>query len=382
MRVVWITHNYPRHAGDVAGAFLHPLAVSLRERGVDVRVVAPSDAGQGGADALDGVPVRRVRYGTAADERLAYTGAMTDALRSPRAAFAFNRLRAALRAGAEQELEGAGADAVVHAHWWVPAGLAAPVGVPMVLTCHGTDVRLLEQVPFARLLARPTFRRARVVTTVSQALATIVRRQTGVMVAEDEVQPMPVAVGDRLWSDGSGDVVVIGRLTKQKRVHLAIQAAATARRTGATWRLTIVGDGPERLALERRASRLGVTDAVRFVGALAPDDIPVVLATAVCCVMPAKGEGFGLAAAEALMQGVPVIACLDGGGLCDLVPPTGAGRLVRPTADAISSAMASILGDPGARAAARAEGIQWRERLAPAFVAQRCLTWYQRALNA
>ncbi len=326
MRVVWITHNYPRYAGDVAGAFLHPLAVSLRERGVDVRVVAPSDAGQGGDDALDGVPVRRVRYGTATDERLAYTGAMTDALRSPRAAFAFNRLRAALRAGAEQELEGAGAGALVHAHWWVPAGLAAPVGVPMVLTCHGTDVRLLEQVPFLRLLARPTFRRARVVTTVSQALATIVRRQTGVVVADDEVQPMPVAAGDRPWSDGSGDVVVIGRLTKQKRVHLAIEAVAAARRSGTTWRLTIVGDGPERLTLERRAAQLGITDAVHFVGALAPNDIPVVFATAACCLMPAKGEGFGLAAAEALMQGVPVIACLDGGGLCDLVPPTGAGR--------------------------------------------------------
>jgi glycosyltransferase involved in cell wall biosynthesis len=98
--------------------------------------------------------------------------------------------------------------------------------------------------------------------------------------------------------------------------------------------------------------------------------------------MPAKGEGFGLAAAEALMQGVPVVACVDGGGLCDLVPPTGAGRLVRPSADAIASAVVSVLNDTGARSAARAEGIQWRERLAPAFVAQRCLTWYQRALDA
>lgn len=382
MRVVWITHNYPRHAGDVAGAFLHPLAVALRQRGIDLRVVAPSDAGQGGEDELDGVPIRRVRYGTAADERLAYRGTMMDALRSPRAAFAFNRLRAALRAGAEQELDGATGDAVVHAHWWVPSGLAAPIGVPLVLTCHGTDVRLLERIPFAGWLARPTFRRARVVTTVSRTLAAIVRRQTGVVVADDEVQPMPVTPGDRPWSDGSGDVVVVGRLAEQKRVHLAIDATAMAKRRGAPWRLTIVGDGPARLALERRAIELSVADAVRFVGAVAPDNIPVVFATAACCIMPAKGEGFGLAAAEALMQGVPVVACLDGGGLCDLVPSTGAGRLVRPTADAIASAVVDLLHDAGARDAARAEGIQWRERLSPGFVAQRCLTWYRRALNA
>ena len=382
MRVVWLTHNYPRHPGDVAGGFLHPLAVALRQRGVDVRVVAPSDAGQGGEDELDGVPIRRVRYGTAADERLAYRGSMTDALRSPRAAFAFNRLRAALRAGAEQELNGASGDALVHAHWWVPSGLAAPLGVPLVLTCHGTDVRLLERIPFAGWLARPTFRRARVVTTVSRTLAAIVRRQTGVAVADDGVQPMPVTPGERRWSDGSGDVVVVGRLTRQKRVHLAIEATAVAMRRGTPWRLVIVGDGPAMLALEQQAIALGVADAVRFVGAVAPADIPVVFATAACCIMPARGEGFGLAAAEALMQGVPVVACLDGGGLCDLVPSTGAGRLVRPAAAAIASAVIDLLGDAGARDAARAEGIQWRERLAPDFVAQRCLSWYQRALNA
>ena len=37
---------------------------------------------------------------------------------------------------------------------------------------------------------------------------------------------------------------------------------------------------------------------------------------------PAQGEGFGLAAAEALMAGVPVVACWDGGGLLDVVPET------------------------------------------------------------
>ena len=36
MRVVWITHNYPRHTGDVAGGFLHPLAVALRRPGTSM----------------------------------------------------------------------------------------------------------------------------------------------------------------------------------------------------------------------------------------------------------------------------------------------------------------------------------------------------------
>ena len=61
VRVVFLTHNYPRAAGDIAGGFLHPLAVALSRRGVDVQVIAPSDAGKGGRDVLDGIPVARVR---------------------------------------------------------------------------------------------------------------------------------------------------------------------------------------------------------------------------------------------------------------------------------------------------------------------------------
>jgi len=382
MRVVWITHNYPRFAGDVAGGFLHPLAMALREAGVDLRVVAPSDAGQGGSAPLDGVPVRRVRYGSAASERLAYRGTMTDALKSPGGAFAFNRLRSALRAGAEAELEGAGADALVHAHWWIPAGLAAPIGVPMVLTCHGTDVRLLDRIPMTAWLARPTFRRARVVTTVSKSLAEIVRRRVGVSVADDAIQPMPVSDAIRPWTDRSGGVVVIGRLTTQKRVHLAIEALAVARMEHPALTLTIVGDGPTRPVLEAIAERLRLGAAVRFVGQVDPVRVPEFLATSVCCIMPALGEGFGLAAAEALMQGVPVVACLDGGGLADVVPSSGAGRLVAPNSHAIGAAILDVLQDTAAGTAAHAAGTYWREMLAPRAVAQRCLTWYQRALHA
>lgn len=48
MRVVFLTHNYPRWPGDLSGSFLGTLAAALVRRGIEVRVVAPSDAGQGG----------------------------------------------------------------------------------------------------------------------------------------------------------------------------------------------------------------------------------------------------------------------------------------------------------------------------------------------
>ena len=97
---------------------------------------------------------------------------------------------------------------------------------------------------------------------------------------------------------------------------------------------------------------------------------------------PAQGEGFGLAAAEALMAGVPVVACWDGGGLLDVVPETGAGRLTLPSAEALSDATLDLLQDPDRMALARLVGESWRARLSPDHVAELCEGWYREALGA
>lgn len=380
MRAVFLTHNYPRHPGDVAGAFLHPLAKALQQRGVDVRVVAPSDEGRGGRDELEGIPVHRVRYEDAGAETLAYRGTFASAIRTPQGLRSLARLNRALRAGALSELAGAD-EAVVHAHWWFPAGVAAPASARLVITCHGTDVRLLERSWFIRWLGRRTLRRAQVVTTVSRPWAALLERLGGVAVPSDRVQPMPVADVARPWSTGGGGVVVIGRLSEQKRVDLAIHAFAGARRRGLTLPLTIVGDGPARADLQGMVGGLGLAEAIHFAGEVPPSRVPHFLETADCCLMTAESEGLGLTAAEALMQGVPVVACRDGGGVLDVVPDAGGGRVVAPTAEAVGAALRDLLADPGSHTAAKAEGEQWRRRLSPDFVAERCLSWYRQALH-
>jgi hypothetical protein len=113
VRVVFLTHNYPRHAGDVPGAFLHPLATALTGRGHDVRVVAPADHGRDGRELLDGVPVRRVHYAEPDRENLAYEGNMQGAVRSPSGLLALRALILALRQGARIEAAGAEGETVV-----------------------------------------------------------------------------------------------------------------------------------------------------------------------------------------------------------------------------------------------------------------------------
>ncbi|HEU4800331.1 MAG TPA: glycosyltransferase family 4 protein [Gemmatimonadales bacterium] len=379
MRVVFLTHNYPRRTGDVSGAFLATLAAALVRRGVDVSVIAPSDEGRGGDEDDGAVRVRRVRYAAARLETIAYRGGMADAIKTAGGLRALGGLWRALRSAAETEIQ-AGAQ-LVHAHWWVPAGLAAPSRVPMVLTSHGTDAALLTRSAVARRLARPVYQRARVVTAVSREMAGWIQNGVGRYIAREHVHPMPVETQRYQWTTGGGGAVVVARLTSQKRVDLALRCIGFLSTLGASLPLTVVGDGPERANLEALARELNIADRVRFIGAVPPSDIPGVLATADLMYFPAQGEGFGLSAAEALMSGVPVIACWDGGGVLDVVPERGAGRRTLPSPDALADATLDMLSDDGRLTEAREAGEYWRRRLAPDTVAEVCEGWYREALG-
>jgi glycosyltransferase involved in cell wall biosynthesis len=376
VRIIFLTHNYPRYAGDLPGSFLHPLAVALLGRGHDVRVVAPSDRGHGGRVALDGVPVRRVRYSSPEREVLAYTGRMQDEVRSPYGLMALRGLIKGLGEGALAEAEGADGDTVVHAHWWIPAGLAAPRGLPLVLTLHGTDGRLLQKSMSARWLARAVLRRADLVTTVSSYLASIVETTTGREDAASHIQPMPVAAVGRPWTTRGGGAVVVGRLTPQKRVHLALEAVA---RLAEPLELTVIGDGPERASLETHAAALRLP-RITFTGLLPSEEVARRLGTADVMLFPAVDEGLGLAAVEGLMAGVPVVACRDGGGVVAAVQAYGGGVVTAPTPEALAAGVHEA-GTPAVRSAAKAAGARWREDLAPERIAGRFEGWYREALN-
>ncbi len=379
MRVVFLTHNYPRHAGDLSGAFLSTLAQALAARGTDVRVIAPSDHGDTGDPADGPVPVRRVRYGTPRQETLAYGGTMADAVRTVSGLRGLARLRRALRTAAAEEMA-AGAD-LIHAHWWVPAGLSVPRGCPFVLTSHGTDAALLHRSAVARALARPVYRRARLVTAVSREMANWIQRATDRWIPLEQIHPMPVDTSRYTWSGGGNGAVVVARLTTQKRVDLAIRAVGVLATLGARLPLTIVGDGPERASLELLTAELGLTREIRFTGALPTSEIPSILQRADLMYFPAVAEGFGLAAAESLMSGVPVIACWDGGGVLDIVPEHGGGRRVIPSADALADATLDLLADDQRALRARETGQAWRQRLRPETVAGVVEGWYREALG-
>ena len=380
MVVVFVTHNYPRQPGDLPGAFLPPLALALKARGHDVRVVAPSDRGRGGRDNLDGIPVLRVRYAAPERETLAYEGRMQQAAASPRGMLALARLVRALRRGARREAAGA-AEAVIHAHWWIPAGLALPSRLPSVVTLHGTDGRILRQSGLGRWLGRRVLRRARVVTAVSAELARVADEVSGRGDVAAHVLPMPVESGNRALTRGGDGAVVVARLVDQKRVELALRAIGELARAGWPVPLTVIGDGPERARLEQLADLLPRETAVRFTGTLPASEVARAFATADVSLFTAREEGLGLAAVESLIAGVPVVACSDGGGVVSVLQRYGGGVITDATPAALATGLRQALA-PGFNATAKRAGEQWRAELAPARVAEIFEGWYREALRA
>jgi glycosyltransferase involved in cell wall biosynthesis len=376
VRVVFLTHNYPLRPGDPSGAALGTLARALMRRGISVRVVTPGD--ETGPVVVDGVPVTRVRAGRSIRETISRADSIGAALRSPIGWLALSRLRRSLRAAARHEIA-AGAD-LVHAHGWMPAGLAAPAGIPLVLTVHGTDAPVLKASRVARWLARPIFQRAAVVTTVSRELGTWVQAGAGRFVDNAHIHPMPADTRSHPWTRGGGGLVVISRLVASKRVELAIEAAAVLASCGHDFPLTIVGDGPERASLEERAARLGVSSLVRFAGAMSPSEARAYLERADVMLFTARGDGTALPAIEALVSGVPVVACWDSGAAVDIVPESGPGRLTLPAPEALADSVLDLQADPDRLIMGRLVGESWRARLAPDNVAELCEGWYRNAL--
>lgn len=138
-------------------------------------------------------------------------------------------------------------------------------------------------------------------------------------------------------------VVAVGRLDRQKGLQFLVDAAGEMSRGLDDVHFLIVGEGPDRTALLRRVSERGLSARVHFAGWRA--DVPRILRSATCLVLPSLWEGMPNVVLEAMAAGLPVVATRVE-GVEELIVPGETGLLV-PAASAteLAEALKAVLRD-------------------------------------
>ena len=193
----------------------------------------------------------------------------------------------------------------------VAASTARRTGLPLVTTAH---VGSVEHLPMAPRLATEAYERSigsRILAASTRVIAvseSVASHVIELGASPDKVIVVPNGVDtDRFRpTDGrrSNQIAFVGRLVANKGSEDALEAFARLGRKD--WQLIFVGEGPMRRRLEHRASELGVSASVKFLGAR--DDVPALLSQAAIVVRPSLTEGRSLTILEAMASGACVVA--------------------------------------------------------------------------
>jgi glycosyltransferase involved in cell wall biosynthesis len=350
MRIVVVTTSFPRSEDDPSGHFVRSHAEALGKAGHEVHVIAPGGSPLDRPRPLGDVIVHRAGGGSL----FAWPGAVARAREAPW------RLLAAgpFAAGVMARLRAIGSVDHAVAHWMVPSGwpLLAKTRSSLEVFAHGADVRVLLRLPAParEAIVGALLERASRITFAARSLEDALRRSLPPELAEvlaraSHVEPPAIDVPDvaprarqlRASLDLAPDerlLVVACRLVASKRVDLALEAAALVKDPPV--RLLIVGDGPERAALEQRAVSLGVR--ARFLGALPRREAVAWIAAADALLHPSAIEAAPTVIREARALDVHVVAC-DVGDVAAWADDDPGIALAEPTASALSAAVERMI---------------------------------------
>lgn len=263
---------------------------------------------------------------------------------------------------------------VVHAHFGWDGELVAPaavaLGIPLVVSFHGADALMLPSQPVWRRRYTVLANQASAVTAVSQFMASVLM-DLGFPAQQLRVVHVGKPLADYVFRVPSGPVdslVMVGRLVQKKGGSEALRALASVVRSGWTGELEIIGDGPLRYTLEREARTLGLTNRVRFRGALPHPEVTKALARADAFLLPSRTgddgdmEGLPTVLLEAQATGLPWVATRHS-GIPEGVPPALRSELVpEGNIDALAAALRQLIELPEDVREERAEmGRRWVE---------------------
>jgi phosphatidylinositol alpha-1,6-mannosyltransferase len=238
-------------------------------------------------------------------------------------------------------------------------------GTPYAVILHGFDVAQASSTTWWKSLAAKEILDNADLVICNSSFTASFARSFGV---KDEhialVNPPPwlsldesastSAVAKFRKNNGLGDkftLLTVTRLVKRKGVDTVIDAVAKLRKAGKDIDYVIIGDGPDKGRLKHLAHTAGVTDSVKFLGAMKPDTLAVPYTACDAFVMVPRSEdggdveGYGIVYLEANIFAKPVIGSRTG-GVPEAVLDGETGLLVEPdNADELAAAITRLMDD-------------------------------------
>jgi glycosyltransferase involved in cell wall biosynthesis len=356
VRILVVSTAFPRHADDPTVKWLAETIRRLRARGYDISVFTSAYRG-GGNSELDGIPIHRFRYMFARWENLTHEESAPDRMRRSLfyrvlpGAYVFMGAVAMWRLQRRERYD------IVHVHWPLPhavfgwAARAARRRTRLIVQFYSIELRWVRhRLPMLRGFIR------RAITTADRvvAISTSTAREIEQAVPGTTVEVIPYAVempppGVTTAPDGA-TILFVGRLVERKGVGYLIDAVAQLP-AALQARLVVIGDGPDRPALEARARASGSVHPIEFRGWVTPAALDAAYRSATVFALPAvvdeRGdtEGLGMVLLEAMSYHVPVVTTALG-GITDIVRDGENGLIVPPNdAAALSAALARLVTD-------------------------------------
>jgi len=227
---------------------------------------------------------------------------------------------------------------IINAHWLIPQGfvavLVAPlVGAKTVISIHGSDVFTLNG-KYMRKVKRFILQRAGAVVTNSSAT----QGKCKEFWPSREYPIIPMGIDTEKFDlprepHQGYRVLFVGRLVPNKGVRHLCEAVSLLHKQYYNMCLEVIGDGPERSALEQYVADNNLQDVITFAGWVQPEILPMHYAATDVFVGPSiedehgAREALGLVFAEASAAGLPVVAT-DVGGIKDIVQDKVTGIIV------------------------------------------------------
>ncbi|HEX2053866.1 MAG TPA: glycosyltransferase [Actinomycetota bacterium] len=230
------------------------------------------------------------------------------------------------------------------------ASLRRPAGAARVVTnVYGEGLQVLSHPRARRLLDRLAGQRSDLTLAISSSVEQFLIRDYGYSPERVvcvplgwEGTPRPVRSDPR-----PPTVVCVAKYRPEKGHTVLLRAFQLVRRDFPDAELVLVGEGAHRTAIEQEVASLGLAECVRLTGDV--PDIWEYLAQADVFALASLTEAYGIAVAEAMAAGLPVVASAVG-GIPELVKPGVTGELFPPgDVQALAAHLVNLLGSPGVR---------------------------------